>query len=1469
MSNSSKKTDPLESEDDNHISIHKIYGRDSQLIALTNFLNKFLISTDKSDGIIFISGPSGIGKTSLVELFKPLALKENAIFISGKFNQYEQSSPFNGIFTVIENLCQILLATDRKYLEKIKTDIKEILGANLEVLLSVIPALTKLFEEVKPSHIIESSYNENNFKYIFCNFISCFGKQNSPLIIFLDDLQWADTGSLQLLEYLTLNFNISNTLLINSYRSEEAANNSSLVSTLNRIQSSSLQNILNIELKPLEITHINEIVYDILKKEPAKELSDLILSKTAGNPFYIKELLKTLNKKRMIYRNRHTSGWEWDITNVDDIPIHTNLLDLMLYRISTLPVFTQNILQKAACIGNNFDLSTLLNLIEDDIKTIHTIAEIIQEGYFIPINHEFNFEELKIHISDIKKFSYKKNYQYKFFHDKLQQAAYLSIEESNRKKIHYSIARIWLEDLHEEEKEEDLFNIITQVNQGISFFKEKDSFIAIDLNLSASEKAHTLASYFLALDFANNAINIFDKVNLDPVHNYDLYFKIEKRRAEANFMISNFNRCKIILLELVSISNNSIHRAQAYSLLIITYSAENDFQKGLAAIRSILKELGEPLPDSNYLEHSKKEFLKIKKLIGNRKIEDLVNNDLVNIPEKEWAMHILSNSITPTYNTDIDLCNLVSIRMVLLYLTYGNLTDSYGYATLSLYLAKQNKFQESYEFASLAIEISKKYDNKYALSRSTNILANYASPWVRHLRETDNINSRGLKGAIEAGEFLHSGYIVLHMGINSFYCGTNLVELFDKTKDLFSHAKRIANTLAIDILIGLYITIHSLNKDLAPKDLIAEKAYLTLCEEHNSFYTLIIYKIMKLQVLYMLDKSEELEPLIDEINASFVFISGINSTAEFYTYESIILISKLTNHSSETKTKKIEKIKKNLKSLKTFSDSSSANYFHKYLIVKGYYSLFKGEIEEGIFDLKIGSELARENGFTQYYAIASEILGNFYLEKRMLDSAKRYLDEAYFTYERWGASSKLEQLKKKYANKVSFDTKTHQELSRISNNEDLRITITNRNKNFYDIDFSSFLKTNAAIQEEIILEKLVEKVLKITVQNAGAEYGVIILKDGQKYYVEAAYQSSLDEIKIIDPLPIEHYSKIPLKVINYVVHSKDFLVLNNASEDETFNQDPYIKENKSKSILCVPLLKKSEPIGIIYLENSLSSNIFTENRIQITKLLFSQAAISLENARLYANLQIETEEKSRIQTEMRVAEKIQKSLIPSRPSMHGYQVATYMKPADKVGGDYFDIINTPGSDYIIIADVSGHGLTAGLIMMMVQTSIHSTLQAGGDLKPSELLSNVNKTITSNISKLGEMKYVTITALNAKSDGFITYSGCHLELLIYRINTGAIEVIKTKGHWLGIEDNIEDFLTDADFTLNTGDKLLLFTDGITEAMGIGEETYGKNRLVDLFGLNAHKSPDEIKNAILKSVELYKVLDDISLLVIEKT
>lgn len=606
---------------------------------------------------------------------------------------------------------------------------------------------------------------------------------------------------------------------------------------------------------------------------------------------------------------------------------------------------------------------------------------------------------------------------------------------------------------------------------------------------------------------------------------------------------------------------------------------------------------------------------------------------------------------------------------------------------------------------------------------------------------------------------------------------------------------------------------------------------------------------------------------------------GLLQEPMFYFYDSLIqLRGEYSSYSKEKQQQILERVAQNQVSLNHWLPHSEMNFRHKYDLVEAEISRVKGNLLEAMDGYEIAITGAEQNEYVQDAALAYELAGEYYLSSNKDKIALLYFREAHFRYQQWGAVSKLNQLEQLYPSLV---INSRQTLSRTTTTNTTQLTSVTGGNTINQLDLSSVMKAGRAISGEIVLDKLLEKMMRIVIENAGAQRGLLILRQDHAWLVQAKIENNAEIVEVMHGIPLEQvggYSatpELPLSVVNYVIRTKESVVLSDAIRDGKFAQSAYIKNQKPKSTLCMPLLNQGRISGILYLENNLITGAFTEDRLELLNLLSSQITISIENAMLYNELEKKVAERtvkldkalSALWSEMALAKRIQTCLLPEKLTLPGFDIVASCDPIAEVGGDYYDVLEVEGYYWLVIGDVSGHGVTSGLVMMMVQTAIHTVITNNPTATPEKVLNAINGIIYDNIIKMDEAKHMTILLMAYGTEGRFYFSGLHEDILLYRAATQAIEQIETDGFWIGIDQDISHLLTTNQLTLQANDCLILFTDGITEARN-EQGFFGKEKLLEQVTALGQRKVEEIHAGILRALKGYTIKDDVTLMVVKR-
>ena len=538
---------------------------------------------------------------------------------------------------------------------------------------------------------------------------------------------------------------------------------------------------------------------------------------------------------------------------------------------------------------------------------------------------------------------------------------------------------------------------------------------------------------------------------------------------------------------------------------------------------------------------------------------------------------------------------------------------------------------------------------------------------------------------------------------------------------------------------------------------------LALLKQMDDKTAIMLHYYYKAYLLYLF---EDYINASESIELAENYLEGVTSSALvplFYFYDSLIHLA-IYPKSNKRGQKRIRKrVRKNQKKLKKWAEYAPMNIAHKYYLVEAEFARVQGKDGDARQSYDKAIELAKETkSFINEEALANELAARFYFSRKHLTIANFYLRSSHYLYKQWGAESKIKYLENKYPQCKKFEAIPLSELTPSTTS----IGTQGASSGTQLLDINTIVKASRAIFGEIEMKKLLRKLIKITIENAGAQKGILILSDdNNQLLIQGEGEIHTDKITVMQSMPIDKSKNLSPAIVRYVVKKQESVVLDDATESGAFTSDHYVIRNKPKSLLCMPIIEQKSLMGVLYLENNITTGAFTQNRLEVLKLLASQIAISIKNATLIQNLR----EQERLQKEMEIASRIQTSILPVSPTHNELDITAIMRPAEEVGGDYYDLIfDNENNLWFAIGDVSGHGVTAGLIMIMAQSTIYSSIKGDETITPKDAIVKVNRILTENIRhRLNETHFMTMCLVEYIGNGRFITAGLHIDILIYR------------------------------------------------------------------------------------------------------
>ncbi|RCJ23467.1 serine/threonine protein kinase [Nostoc sp. ATCC 43529] len=1211
---------------DRFIIPEKLYGRETEVATL---LKAFERVANGGSEMMLVAGFSGIGKTAAInEVHKPI-VRQRGYFIKGKYDQLQRNIPFSAFMQAFRDLMGQLLSESNVQLAAWKAKILAAVGENGQAIVDVIPELERIIGQQPPVPELSGSANQNRFNLLFQKFIQVFTTAEHPLVMFLDDLQWSDSASLNLLQLLMSEASCGYLLILGAYRDNEVFPTHPLILTLEQIQQSQAT-VNTITLEPLVEITVNQLVADTLScpHELAQPLTQLVYQKTKGNPFFTTQFLKALHEEGWIQFQPELSYWQCDLASVRQLALTDGVVEFMALQLQKLPVETQEILKLAACIGNQFDLNTLAMVFEKSaIDTATSLWTALQEGLILPISETYKF--FQSNSSDHIDRSGEIAVPYKFLHDRVQQAAYGLIPEARKQSTHFKIGQLLWANTPEAEREGKIFEIVNQLNYGLRLTTQKTSPGLLNaqngdeisrlqeldsdrrnelaqLNLQAGQKAKAATAYEMASKYFTAGLAALPENAWK--HDYDLTLALHTEAAEIEYLTAHFEQAEQLSEIVLQHAQDLLQKVKIYEIRIYFYIAQNQMLAAIDTSLQVLEFLGEALFKEPPVELA---------------IEDLINLPEMSDPHKLAAMRIAIAMVTPSLNAKPDLLPLIAYTLVNLSIQFGNSAFSaFGYTFYGMVLcASPTGIERGYRFGQLGLKLLERFNARKLHAKAINIFDVFVRHWREPAHKTIAPLCEAIQVGLETGDVEYACYNAASYCNYLFFVGQPLEQVNQQQQkyiDLLLKFKQEYQIYFGQICRQLVLNLMGAAEDslILVGESFDELKMLPIFIETQNGTLLFLLHLAKTILLFISKDYQQALIHAQEAEKYQGNMVGFLQFAEHNFYYSLALLATCSNGNEPEQQSALEKVAENQKLMSQWAFHAPTNHQHKYDLVEAERARILGYVDAMIYYDK-AIQGAKENGYIQEQALASELAANFYLGWGKEKVAADYIQQAYYCYAHWGAKAKIAHLEQEYPQLLTTilqaDSLAITSATTIPSTVMRGVTKSSSNQNLY-LDLQAVMKAAQAISQEIELEKLLATLMQITIANAGAQMGHLVLRQEEQWLVVAqADQQLVKTLKI----SLEQYSEIPQSLIYGVARTQETAVFEDLSTAVQFASDRYIITHQPKSVLCTPISRQGKLIGILYLENNLILGAFTSDRIEILQLLTSQAAISVENARLY------------------------------------------------------------------------------------------------------------------------------------------------------------------------------------------------------------------------------------------------------------
>jgi PAS domain S-box-containing protein len=1171
----------------------KLYGREREIATLLASFDR-VVSSGRPE-LVLVSGYSGIGKSSVVHELNPVLVPPRGLFASGKFDQYKRDIPYSTLAQAFQGLIRSLLSKSEDELTTWRDALHDALGPNGKLIVNLVPELQLIIGEPPPVPDLPLQDAQRRFQLVFRRFISVFARPEHPLALFLDDLQWLDSATLDVIENLLTQSDVRHLMLIGAYRDNEVHASHPLMRTLEAIRTAGAP-VQEIVLAPLTREDLAQLSRDALHCEPgrATALAELIHGKTAGNPFFAIQFMAALVEEGFLTFDYGEGRWSWDLNRMHAKGYTENVVDLMIGKLHRLPVDTREALQSLACLGNSAAITTLA------------------------LVHGTSTEEVDAHLWEAVRNSVieRRESGYRFIHDRVQEAAYSLIPEERRAPAHLRIGRLLAAHTPPEKREEAIFEIVNQLNRGAALITARDEREQLaELNLSAGKRAKASTAYASALSYlVAGAASLADD-GWEP--RPELMFALELHRAECEFLTGALADAEARLTMLASRAGTTVEQATVACLRIDLYITLDRSDRAVDVGLTYLRHLGVEWSPHPTEEEARREYDRTWALVGSRDIEELIDLPVMSDPVSLATLDVLTKLALPALYAGYDnLYSLAICRAVNLSLEHGNTDAScFGYVTLGSVVAgpRFGDYASAFRFGRLACDLVDQRGLQRFKARTYLVFGNLVMPWTKHVSAGRDLIRRAFDAANAIGDLPFSTLSCNHLITNLLAAGDPLVDVQRKAEEGLEFAEKGRFGLVIDRFagqLGLIRTLRGLTPTFGCFD--DERFDELRVERHLSSSPMLAipecwYWIRKLQARFFAgDYASAVEASAAAQRLLWTSPSFFE-TAEAHFYGALSHAASCDAAFPAPYRQHVQALTAHHRQLLAWAEHGPESFANRAALVGAEIARIEGrELDaERLYEEAIRS--ARENGFVHNEALANELAARFYATRGFQTIAHAYLRNARYGYLRWGADGKVRQL-----------DALHPHLHQAEPAPDARGTIGTPIEH---LDLATVLNVSQAISGELVLDKLVETLLRTAIEQAGAERGLLILPRGGEPRIAAEASTRGDAVTVHPRDQPVSATVLPESVLHYVLRTRANIILDDATAQPLFAADPYIRQRQARSILCLPLLSQTKLIGVLYLENNLSPRVFAPARIAVLKLVASQAAIALENSRLYGDLQ--------------------------------------------------------------------------------------------------------------------------------------------------------------------------------------------------------------------------------------------------------
>lgn len=1167
----------------------RLYGRE---LATDMLANAFARTTAGGvPRVVLISGPDGAGKSSFARSIDEQVVRAHGLFVSGKFEPTKHPSPYSAIAGALAEVVPCILAEGEASLRAWRTRFADALGNLGQLLVDLVRPLERIIGKQPPLPDLPLEGAQDRFYLVFRRFFSVLATSGRPLVLFLDDLQWADVASLALVEHLVTQPDTGHFLLLAAYSDTDIASGHPLLSFEQRMRDRNL--VDEIVLTPLTLGSVTRLCADTLCSTPeyVEPLARLVWERTDGNPLRVTQLLGNLHHDHVLVFDRGQHAWRWDLELVGGGGVHDDVVARTLARVLSLPRELRAELSIAACLGGTFDAEVLSLVTEVPVEEMrHALREAVGVGLLSSVGPLF-----------------------RFLHDRIRAAIYESIPKDHRVELHARIGRALRDQLGREELERRVFDVAVQLNLGAPLITDKfERQRVAELNLLAGRTARSSSAYAAAASYCSAGVQMIAASAWEE--RYELALGLHLEWARCELLQGHWEEALRLTGIVLKHAQNPIDCTVAHRLEIYVHLFREETADAIVIALDSLRALGVDLSPHPTRESLLEAELEVWDALRGRPIDTLLEAPLLRDPVIETALETLAATLSVASVTDLDLHYLVACRMVALSLRHGMASSSaLGCAALAMQLlSTRGGPLEGRKFGELALRLTRAPAFLSHSARTLAVLAGAVAPRTGPLPAALEMQRSAYRAAIDVGDPMAGCIAGIHIVETRLALGDRLDDveheartIRDRAESLrsFSFALMLRYELAFIRNLQSRVAVHRPANAFAGTDLDEEKLK---GRAGQAAISVAWFHIRRLQALFLRGDPQGAVGEAARIRPLLWSLRGQSILTVYHLYAGLARAALADVAVDDHRKAHLRELSVHQAALRDWADGFPENFLYMHSLVSAESARLAGDAAAAIKLYEQAIRSAHDNTLPCGAALSYEIASCFYRGMGVQTFADIYLREARARYLAWGAHAKVRALDEQAPH-----------LLHVRAPSSLTATVSTCGG---ELDQVSVLKVSQVLSSETVRSRLLLGLTQLLSEHAGARRALFLSVRGERWSIESAAGPN---------------GGVPTSIIDHVLHSRERLLIHDARLPGPYSNDPYVIAKRPRSIVCLPIARHAKLLGLVYMDNDLVPGAFTEDKVAVLELLAEQAGISLENANLHSEQLREVAERQAAEATLR------------------------------------------------------------------------------------------------------------------------------------------------------------------------------------------------------------------------------------------